>query len=121
WVFPGNMTESRIYKRTHAIGPDRPMPPNAAELLQTSADHRKVVGELATLIQTMVPGDSYVVTTTGALLKIRNENKTICGSVPDGGSVLVLDRSPREMPGFVRVYQPPKKYFNGNCPLTSKY
>lgn len=122
WVFPGNMKESRIYKRTHAIGSDRPMPPNAVELLATSPEYRKVISELASLIQTIVPGvPSIVSLQTAPSLKIRNEAKTVCGSVPDGDSVIVVDAAPSEMPGFVRIYRPPNKYLNGDCPSGSRY
>ncbi|MES2963496.1 MAG: SMP-30/gluconolactonase/LRE family protein, partial [Bdellovibrionota bacterium] len=122
WIFPGNMKESRVYKRTNALGYDRPMPSNATELLATSTDHRKVVGELALLIHTMVPGERYVISlSTAPSLKIRNAAKTVCGSIPDGEPVTVLDREPSEMPGFVRIYTPPKKYLNGDCSSDSRF
>ncbi|MEK7358414.1 MAG: SMP-30/gluconolactonase/LRE family protein, partial [Bdellovibrionota bacterium] len=122
WFFPGNTTESRIYERTHAIGYNRPMPGNASELLATSEDYRKVVAQLGALIRTIVPGQlSAVSLATAPSLKIRNEAKTVCGSIPDGDPVIVVDKNPAEMPGFVRIFQPPKKFFNGDCPAGGKY
>lgn len=122
WFLPGNLKESRIHQRTRALGVDRPMPGNAAELLAKDPTYQQVVADLDMLINTIVPGDVYrVKLATAPSLKIRDANKNVCGAVPNQDEVLVVDKNPPERPGFVRIYKPAKKYLNGDCPPNSKY
>lgn len=122
WFLPGNLKESRIHQRTHALGVDRPMPGNAAELLVNDASYRQAVTDLNTLIKTIIPGDVYrIKLQSSPSLKIRDRNKNSCGAIPNKDEVLVINIRPSEMPGYYEIYKPAKKYMNGDCAPGTKY
>ncbi|MES3036587.1 MAG: SMP-30/gluconolactonase/LRE family protein [Bdellovibrionota bacterium] len=123
WLLPGNLAESRLHKRTSAWGFEKPMPDNAEHLLATDSTHRQAVATLDKLIGTIVPGEIYRVNlATAATLNLRDGKKTLCGVVPNQEIVLVVSKTPAEMPGFYRISRPPLKYIDQKkCDKNGKF
>ncbi|MBV9460925.1 MAG: sugar dehydrogenase, partial [Bradyrhizobium sp.] len=67
-------------------------------------------------VATMVPGERKRVTLGRQVAqKIAGRTKPDCGSIPNNTLVVVVDKSPREKPGFSRIFRPADLFLNGEC------
>ena len=116
WVYPGDPQSGRLYTRVWGKGAEKIMPENGRELITKDARYKQLLLTLDQLVATMVPGVRKR-TSLGQRVQteLRNRGGKSCGSVPNNVTVVVLDQSPKEKPGFSRIYRPADQYLNGDC------
>ena len=106
----------RLHNRVWGKGAEKVMPANGRELVERSPGYRQLLTTLDLFVSNMVPGDRKK-TSLGRLVlqQIRNRVNKVCGSIPNGVIVVVVEKSPRERPGTARIFRPADKYLNGEC------
>ena len=117
WMFPGNLQESMVHRRTHAMGAEKPMPMNAKELLAQDAGYQSVLKDLDQLILNLVPGAHYVIVgqSRSAVAIVKGEKLQPCGMLPIGAPILVTDLHPSLSAKVVEIFKPADKDLNGAC------
>jgi glucose/arabinose dehydrogenase len=116
WVYPGDPQAGRLHSRVWGTGAERIMPANGRELIDKEPGYKQVLQTLDLLMAKMVPGDRKRVR-LGQQVALTLEGRTApnCGSIPNNTIVVVVDKNPKEKPGFSRIYRPADLYLNGTC------
>jgi glucose/arabinose dehydrogenase len=114
WAFPGDHAAGRLHERVRGKGTGNIMPPENGHTLIKDPGYLKLLDALDLLVDTMVPGERrrIKVSTT---LNLRGRDNRICGVLSNNAPVVVVDRRPKEKPGFSRIFRPADKYLNGQC------
>lgn len=111
WIYPGAPDAGRMHERVWGRGAGRIMPADGAQLLTTESYRRTVAG-LDEFVAEMVPGTRKRI--AGSTAVVNRAGKS-CGSLPNQTGVTVVDATPKEKPGFGRIYRPADRDLNGAC------
>jgi glucose/arabinose dehydrogenase len=119
WIFPGNLNESMIHRRTHALGAEKPMPMNTISLLASDVPYAQAIKDLDQFILEMVPGKRFVVKgqSRSAVAVVKNPRGAACGILPIGAPVIVINLNPPPPvnSSLAQIYKPADKDLNGAC------
>ena len=124
WIYPGNPAASRLHMRLNGIGADRvmpPDPPDGKELIAHAPGYRQLLASVDLFVANMVPGKQMRIRTGPVERKFRDRSGHECGAIPVNTVVVVVDRTPKEKPGFSRIYRPADLYLNGECTDANGY
>ncbi len=116
WVYPGDPDSGRLHARVWGKGAERVMPANGLELIARDPAYKALIGTLDLFVARMVPGERKRLALGQRVARdLRNRAGKVCGSLPNGTLVVVVDRSPKEKPLFSRIFRPADQYLNGDC------
>ncbi|AMN42052.1 glucose/sorbosone dehydrogenase [Rhodoplanes sp. Z2-YC6860] len=114
WVYPGDPESGRLRARLRGLGREKVMPPDGRELLKDAA-YRRLLDTVDNLVATMVPGQRMRVRLGRVERGFRDRSGKLCGAIPSGHVVVVVDKNAQEKPGFSRIYRPADIFLNGEC------
>jgi hypothetical protein len=116
WLYPGDPLSGRLRTRVRGIGAELIMPPADGRELLKQASYQQLLQALDQLVATMVPGERRRMK-LGQLVQVRlrDRHDRVCGSLLNATVVVVVDRSPKEKPGFSRIFRPADQFLNGEC------
>jgi glucose/arabinose dehydrogenase len=116
WVYPGDPGAGRLHSRVWGTGVEKIMPGNGRELIAKEPVYKQTLETLDLLVAKMVPGDRKRLKLGRQVAqKLQGRTKPDCGSIPNNTLVVVVDKSPKEKPGFSRIFRPADQYLNGEC------
>ena len=114
WVYPGDPDSGRLRARLHGFGREKIMPPDGRELLKDTG-YRRLLDTADRLVATLVPGKQMRVKLGRVDRRFYDRAGKLCGAIPSGRVVVVVNNSASEKPGFSRIYRPADLYLNGEC------
>ena len=116
WVYPGDPGSGRMHSRVWGTGAEKIMPGNGRELIAKEPGYKQTLETLDLLVAKMVPGERKRLKLGRQVAqKLQGRTKPECGSIPNNTLVVVVDKSPKEKPGFSRIFRPADQYLNGKC------
>jgi glucose/arabinose dehydrogenase len=118
WIFPGDPASSRLHVRLNGIGAERvmpPGPPDGRDLIAHEKGYRQLLAAVDLFVAKMVPGQRMRIKPGRIERKFRNRAGHECGAIPANMIAVVVERHPKEKPGFSRIYRPADLYLNGEC------
>lgn len=116
WLYPGDPEAGRVHSRVWGNGAEMVMPADGRELIKNDPAYRQLLTALDLFAATMVPGERRRVRLGQSVAQsFRNRSGLICGSLPNGTVVVVVDARPREKPSFSRIFRPADVHLNGTC------
>jgi glucose/arabinose dehydrogenase len=115
WVYPGDPQAGRLHARVWGKGAEKIMPERGRELIAGDPTYRALLRTLDRLVETMVPGERRRIKARGVAQKLVGRSGRTCGSVPDSTVVVVVERRPKEKPGYSRIFRPADQYLDGEC------
>jgi glucose/arabinose dehydrogenase len=124
WLFPGDSRSGRLHARLNGIGAERimpPDPPDGRELMAHEAEYKQLVAAVDLFVDRMVPGQRMRIRPGRIDRQFRDRAGHECGAIPVNMVVVVVDKHPREKPGFSRLYRPADLYLNGKCTDANGY
>jgi hypothetical protein len=114
WVYPGDPESGHLRARLRGLGREKVMPPDGRELLKDAA-YRRLLDTVDNLVATMVPGQRMRVRLGRVERNFYDRSGKLCGAIPSGRVVVVVDKNAQEKPGFSRIYRPADVFLNGEC------
>ena len=114
WIYPGDPEGGRLHSRVRGKGAEKIMPANGAELIAREPGYRQLLDTLDQFVARMVPGERQRIARSPTA-RLRNRGDKICGAVPNKTLVVVVDKRPREKPGYARIFRPADQHLNGEC------
>ena len=114
----------RLHTRLNGIGAERvmpPDPPDGRDLIAHEAGYRQLLATVDLFVDKMVPGQRMRIRPGRIDRKFRDRTGHECGAIPVNIVVVVVDRHPKEKPGFSRIYRPADLYLNGKCTDANGY
>jgi glucose/arabinose dehydrogenase len=114
WIYPGDPEGGRLHSRVRGKGAEKIMPANGAELIAREPGYRQLLDTLDQFVARMVPGERQRIAKSPNA-RLRNRGDKICGAVPNKTLVVVVDKRPREKPGYARIFRPADQHLNGEC------
>jgi hypothetical protein len=114
WVYPGDPEGGRLHSRVRGKGAEKIMPANGAELIAREPGYRQLLDTLDQFVARMVPGERRRIA-KAPTARLRGRRDKICGAVPNRTLVVVVDKRPREKPGYAHIFRPADQHLNGEC------
>jgi hypothetical protein len=114
WVYPGDPEGGRLHSRVRGKGAEKVMPANGAELIAREPGYRQLLDTLDQFVARVVPGERRRIARSPTA-RLRGRGDKICGAVANRTLVVVVDKKPREKPGYARIFRPADQHLNGEC------
>jgi glucose/arabinose dehydrogenase len=124
WIFPGDPASSRLHVRLNGIGAERvmpPGPPDGRDLIAHEKGYKALLASVDLFVSKMVPGQLMRIKPGRIERKFWERAGHECGAIPSNMVAVVVDRQPKEKPGFSRIFRPADLYLNGECTDANGY